>query len=402
MLAVWALLLAALSGGLERPKDQLTLRNGKVVHGHVLYEDERRVIVRVGTRPREYERAEVASLDSVGESMDRLLEQLDRVHENDPAALLELARFARDNRLPNEARLLAWCALAVEPDHEGAHDFLEHRKRNGRRHVRVGEQEFPADDLAKPRDWSRAWEFHTTHFDLRTDLALGEALGIALDLERTYRDLVDFLGPELVLHDVLERMPAEVHGDERSFPELLGSRRSYFVPEERRLYVNASKAYDRWTLVHEATHQILSCAALSDLTNKGVSLPGWLSEGLAEYMAANAVGERGRLHARPGGICTPHFRTHADAEDVYALSRVLTFGDDDFGSSSKEQLKYAQSYTLVHFLLHAEGERYRPGLMSYLRDCWNGKSSSGAFFDAVDAKERELQAAWDAYVRENV
>jgi Protein of unknown function (DUF1570) len=334
--------------------------------------------------------------------MDELLEQLDRIDESDAAALLDLARYARDNRLPNEAHVLAWCALAAAPEHAEAHDFLEHRKRNGRRHVRVGREEFPAEDISKPRDWNRAWEFRTTHFDLRSDLPLGEALGIALDLERAYRDLMDFLALELVLHEVIEPMPAQVHADERTFPEALGGRRSYFLPETRTLHVNAGKGYDRWTLVHEATHQILYCAAEGQRAGKGVSLPGWLDEGLAEYMAGNAQGARGRMHARPGGVCTPHFQTHAKADDPYAVGRVLNFSMDDFASSSNEALKYAQSYTFVHFLLHAEGERHRPALMDFLRSCWAGKSSSGTFYDAIDLKERELQAAWDAYVRENI
>lgn len=402
MLAGWLLLLAPIAGGFERPKDQLTLRNGKIVHGHVRYEDERRVIVRVGTREREYGRAEVASVESVSAAMDELLKKLDGVGEQDTAALLALARFARDNRLPNEANLLAWCAIAVEPGLDAAHEFLEHRKRNGRRLVRIGKEEFPADDLRKPRDWNHAWEFTTTHFELRTDLPLAEALGMALDLERLYRDLMGFLGPELVLHDVLEPMHADVHADEGSFPEALGGRRSYFLPETRTLHVNAGKGYDRWTLVHEATHQVLHCAALGERAGRGTSLPGWLDEGLAEYMAGNALGARGRLHARPGGICAPHFQAQAKDDDPYDVGQLLQFSVDDFASSSNEALKYAQSYTFVHFLLHAEGQRHRPALMDYLRECWVGKSSSSTLLKSMDLSERELQKAWDAYVLENL
>lgn len=402
MLAGLCLLLAAIQVGVERPKDLLTLRNGKVVHGHLLYADERRLIVRVGTRDREYERVDVASVESVSQALDEVLGQLDAVDESDAQALLELARYARDHRLPNEARLLAWCAIAAAPQDPEAHAFLEHRKRNGRLHARIGRDEFPVDDLAQPRHWNQAWQFATTHFELRTNLPLEEAVGIALDLERVYRDLMAFLGPELVLHDVLLPMPAEVHADEGSFPEALGGRRSYFLPDTRTLHLNAGKGYDRWTLVHEVTHQVLYCAAEGERAGKGVSLPGWLDEGLAEYMAGNAQGARGRVHARPGGVCTPHFRTHAEADDAYDVSRLLTFGMDDFSSSSNEALKYAQSYTFVHFLLHAEGERHRPALMDFMRQCWGGKSSSGALLDAVDLDKRALQEAWTGYVRDNL
>lgn len=398
------LTLAALlaPGGFDRPKDRIELRNGKVIQGHVLYRDERRTLALVGSREREFEHTELASVDSVVDSMDVLLDRLDRVDETDAEGLLDLARYARDNRLPRESELLAWCAIAADPELDAAHDLLEHRTRNGKRLVRVGKREYSLEDLRGEREWSDAWEFQTTHFELSTNLPLEEALGVALDLERVYRDLMEFLGPELLLRDVLVPMPAQVHADEASFPEALGGRRSYFSPELRTLFVNAGKGYDRWTLVHEATHQVMHCSAEGHLAGRGVDLPGWLEEGLAEYMAGNALGERGRVHAKPGGVCVPHFRTHAESRDPYDLSRLLTFGIDDFSSSSNERLKYAQSYTFVHFMLHAEGQRHRPALMDFLRSCWGGKGSSGTFMKAVDVRERDLQEAWDAYVRENV
>jgi hypothetical protein len=140
MLAGLCLLLASIQVGVERPKDQLTLINGKIVHGLLLYADERRLILRVGTRDREYERVEVASVESASQALDEVLTQLDAVDETDAKALLELARYARDHRLPNEGRLLAWCALAAAPQDPAAHEFLEHRKRNGRMHVRIGRE----------------------------------------------------------------------------------------------------------------------------------------------------------------------------------------------------------------------------------------------------------------------
>ncbi|HVS18721.1 MAG TPA: hypothetical protein VMT18_08990, partial [Planctomycetota bacterium] len=261
MLTCLALLAGLASGGGDRPKDRIELANGKVVHGHVLYEDEQRLIVQVGTREREFETHELVSVESVGRALDQLLGRLDRVDETDARGLLDLARFARDHRLPHEADLLAWCAIAAEPDLDEAHELLGHRVRNGRRRLRMGKDEFHVEDLREKRAWKDAWEFRTTHFELRTNLPLDDALGVALDLERVYRDLLDFLGPELTLRDVLLPMGAEVHADERAFPEALGGRRSYFLPETRTLYLNAGSGYDRWTLVHEVTHQVLFCTA---------------------------------------------------------------------------------------------------------------------------------------------
>jgi hypothetical protein len=40
--------------------------------------------------------------------------------------------------------------------------------------------------------------------------------------------------------------------------------------------------------------------------------------------------------------------------------------------------------------------------MEFMRQCWGGKSSSGALLDAVDLDKRALQEAWTGYVRDNL
>ena len=386
---------------LERPTDEVLLKDGKTLTGTVVYCDDERLVLVNGSRETRIARDQVESFRAVSVDLRTVLDELDRIQESDAEALLELARYCRDHNLPGESHVLAWGVLAADPQMDEAHELLGHRKRKQRWYVKVGRDEYPADEAARrTADFGDAWLFETTHYRVRTNLGLADAIGIALDLERIYRDVMDFLGPELELQDILEPMHAAVHADAPSFPEMFGGRRSYYYPTTRTLHVNAAQGFERWTLVHEAVHQILNATGDSRTRRRGLSIPGWLDEGLAEYIAAGAQGERGRIHARPGGIALGYFQMHRESDDPYEFSRVLTFGADDYVSTTKQALKYAQSYTLVHFLLHAENQRHRPAFMDYLRSCWDGKSSTTQLKKGLGLSPREVDELWMEYVRE--
>lgn len=391
--------LCALAG--ERPEDRVLLNDGREVRGHVVYEDDTRVIVRVGSREKELERGEVEGVDSVVRSLDVVLSRLERVTENDTASLLDLARYARDHKLPGESRLFAWAVLAFDPSDAGAHELLGHRLRGETWHVRTSGRSYRFEDLHELRTgWGHAWEFETTHYVVRTDLELPDAVRIALDLERTYRDLYKMLAPELTLRDVLVPLRAQVHAEEVAFPESAGNRRSYFYPLEETLFVNASGGYEPHALVHEAVHQFLWGTGQRQSSGVAV-LPSWVDEGLAEYYAAGISGVPGRLSVSAGAVFPHHFREHREAPKPYKLGRILALDVGDFSASSNLNLKYAQAYTLVHYLMHGGGPELRTGFFDYLRSCWKGKASSTHFKKAVGVKERELQERWTAYVADH-
>jgi hypothetical protein len=396
------LVLAAVSTVADgRPVDRVVLADGRELEGHVVYEDAERVILLEASREREIDRADVQSVDSVVRTLGELHERLDRVPEGNLAGRLELARFARARGLSGEAELLAWGVLALDPTNAEAHELLGHRLRGETWYVQDGNRRRRFADLAElRRDWGDAWELATTHYAVRTNLALRDAVRATLDLERTYRDVYAFLAPELGLLDVVRPLSARIHADEASFPETAGNRRSYFSRPEEALIVNASGGYDPAQLVHEGVHQFLW--ATGEGRRAGVAeVPPWLSEGLAEYAAAGIVGAPGRLSIVPGrGVLAHHFRRHAQADDPHSLSRVLAFGSSDFTGSSNVDLKYAQAYTLVHFLLDGQDGAHRDAFFDFLRSAWEGKASMTHFKSAIGVRERDLERAWTAHVEE--
>ena len=78
---------------------------------------------------------------------------------------------------------------------------------------------------------------------------------------------------------------------------------------------------------------------------------------------------------------------------------MLAFTESDFFTSSKADLKYAESYTLVQFCMHGDGGRHRERFVAFMRRTYLGQSSATQFKDAMGAGGRELEDAWLAYVR---
>jgi hypothetical protein len=153
-------------------------------------------------------------------------------------------------------------------------------------------------------------------------------------------------------------------------------------------------------LFHEATHQIVFAVTRFSFSGGG-TVPGWLGEGLAEYVSGGMHGPPGKRKFAEGLIILERFQVHAAAKSPYDLSRVLTFEADDFVASSKADLKYAQAYTLVQFCMEGEGGKYRKAFLEFLRGAWKGRASAGDFRKAMKISDREFEKTWIAHARAN-
>ncbi len=378
--------------------DVVELLDGTKIEGRVVFESEEKVVVRVGSREREIERGKVKSVESVARSLRMVLEQWDKVEGNDPVATLDLARFCKARGLAGEANVLAHRVLARAPENEEAHLLLGHEKRKDGWGVRDGKKKYLFAKLDEVRkDFGNAWEFETTHYRLTTNLSLASACDLALELELYYREFFARFGADLELFEVVKPMVCQVHADKGSFPEV-SNRIAYFDGEANVLFELAVSGYVLDVLLHEATHQILHNTTAETRAALG-EVPPWLDEGLAEYMSSLRVGAPGHPRFDEGQRHERHFASHREAKDPYDLGRILTLSSGDFFSSSKADLKYAQSYTLVHFCLHGEERAHRAGFHEFLRGAYRGKGSSSDFKSALKIKEREFEKAWTGYVK---
>jgi len=384
----------------EPAPDLVERKDGRSLEGIVVYEDDEQLVLRVKSVEKEVPQGEIASVRAALRELPKALEEIGKLGRTDVRSHLLVAADLEKRNLPLEARLAYWRVLLVDPDNEPANLALGHRKRQK---SWVSEHEghwWKLDELQRRRqaDFGDAWELSTTHYLVRTDLPLAQAIDCALDLERLFLGFYRAFGPGMQLRAVTERMTASIHATTSSYPQIGGGRGGYYVPSEGTLYLNAAGGLDRTTLVHEGTHQLVDYSARRMRPGKG-KIPGWLDEGLAQYMEAAMTGKPGELVIVPGRLDLRRFATHGGDEDPYGLNRVLNFQSDDFGASSKVHLKYAQSYTLVSFCLHGDAGAYRDGFFEFLKSAYAGKSSSTHFKKAIGVKERELEKAWAAYVK---
>lgn len=378
-------------------QDEVTLHSGKKLEGRVLFEDASRVVMLQGSREVELDALDVASVNSIENSLATVLEHLRIVPADNVSALLDLARVCDARGLPREAALVRMRVLLADPENVAAHEALDHRKRGADWTGPLDGKWFPWNELlARRRDWNAAWELETTHYRIRTNLALDAAIDAALDLERFYLFFFDTIGDRLGRRFVLDPMNAYVHGDSHSYIELAG-RAAWYDVDQRRLNVNGTTAFMRFALFHEAVHQLLDVSEKGSRSNDA-SLPAWLSEGLAEYLARCSFGPAGRAEFREGQLATMHVYLHARSPQPIGLTRFLALEYSDFLASEDAPLLYAQAYTLVHMCLHAEGGRYRQGFLDFLRLCFEGRGNPSTFRKHVATDADAFARDWAAYV----
>jgi hypothetical protein len=395
-------LLAVLSiaaPGDKRVPDVVELKDGTKVEGRVVFEDDASVVVRIGARDREIAKKDTSLVRSRTGELRGVLDRWNRETPTDATGMLELARACEQKDLIEEAQIFAWRALFLDPKNEAAHKLLGHKGRSGSWTVLDGTKTIPFANIGDVRkDWKEAWSFATTHYRLRTNLDLARATDMALELEGFYRLFFDAFGAGLKLYDVVDPMAAQVHADKASFPAMVSYRDAYFDTLTSTLIVNASGGLDRHMLFHEATHEILFNTAERTKGSRG-DIPAWLDEGLAEYMGWCMGGPDGHTAYTPGAVALGHFKIHAEAKQPFDLSRVLTFSNGDFMATSRSDLKYAEAYTLVHFLLNGDGGAHQKGFLEFLRSAYKGQSSTTHFRDMLGNRDRELEDAWIAYVK---
>ncbi|MCY2959352.1 MAG: DUF1570 domain-containing protein [Planctomycetota bacterium] len=385
------------SGG--RPPDLVVLVDGTRLEGRVVLEEAARVVLRVGTRDRVLERSEIQSVESRLAAWREAMERWRHLEKEDATKIADIATFATRLGLPEEARVFALRSIAADPENRVARDILGHERKEKDWTLREDGRRWNwTERVKKSADFRDAWELETTHWVVRSNLPLLEATNAILDLENVYAIWFDVIAPQVGAYHLDTPLQAQIHADASSYPELGGSR-GFYDRAGNILIVNATGGLDRSLLVHEAIHQLLSSTAVLARGGKGAIAP-WLDEGLAEYFRATTGGPPGRLAYDANAIDSRSMRAQVHAVETYKLSRILTFDSGEYLSTSRQDLKYAQSYNFVHFLMAADGGHFRERFFLFLRSAWNGQGSSTDLEAAIGAKVDAIEKAWVAWVRD--
>lgn len=378
------------------PQDKLVLEDGEVREGRVVFVGPSSVVLRESGKDREFERSQVSEIDWLRGRQTTLFERARALPEDSLQANLDLARFALANQLPGEARAFFWRVLFLDPENVEAHEGLRHEQRGGHWKIKHDRKKYDFADFSEVvREWKHAFELETTHYQLKTNLPLNEAVQVALDLERLYLAFYAAFGDDLALFECTAPMSVSIHADSKSFPESLGGGRAYFSQLPNVLFVDASLGLLRYELAHELTHQLLYTATELESKRSG-ALPAWLDEGFAEYVAASTVAAPEPIALELGFPNRQHFGSHGSASKPLSLSRTLGLQTPDFTAHTRASEMYAQSYTLVHWCLHADGGAHREDFFAYLRGAFEGRSSPTRFKKDMQLP-RDFEERWQAY-----
>lgn len=427
--------LVASALGDDRIPDRIELNSGAKLEGRIVYEDASKLLLLTGSGEKSYDKKTVKTSRSRARLHGDLFERWLSLDAEAIGPILDLARAAKQTDLLEDAACFASHVILLDPANEDAHRLLGHRKRGSTWDLEFRKDRWVSFEKILPSrpDWDDGSDLSSAHYIVRTNLSLRAAVDAALDLECFYRAFFELFGAELELREVVDPMTVEIHGDKRSFPAIATGRTAYTDAVRNWVELDASASAGSagtagtsassgsegasgssgssssapagsapeplaHELFHEATHQLV--AAVTRFSHSGAgTVPGWLGEGLAEYMAGGISGPPGQRKFIDGSLLLGHFAVHASAKSPYDLSRVLTFEADDFVASSKSDLKYAQAYTLVQFCMDGEGGKYRKGFLDFLRAVWRGKAASADFRKAMKMSEGAFEKAWVAHVR---
>lgn len=383
----------------ERPLDRVVLNDGTKLEGRVVQEDGTQLVLRIGSKERVIERADVASATTRLSAWREALDRWEKLDKEDATKIADIGLFAGRLGLPEEARVFALRALAVDPDNRAARELLGHERKDKGWYMREDNRRyFWPERVKKSTDFGNGWKLETTHWSLRTNMPLLDATNAILDLENLYAIFFRELAPVVDARHLDTPLLAQIHADAGSYPEIAGGR-GFYDRDGRMLVINAEGGMDRGLMIHEAIHQLLAETAVHSRGGRGEISP-WLDEGLADYFRATTAGAPGRLAFDAGRVDTISMRKQVHSNDTYKLSRVLTFDSGEYLSTSRQDLKYAQSYSFVHFLIDGDGGSYRRGFDQFLRSAWKGQGSSTDLESALGAKVDVLEKAWKSWVKD--
>jgi hypothetical protein len=241
-----------------------------------------------------------------------------------------------------------------------------------------------AGAAAAPQAWSVA---RSPHFEIYATGSPSRASGAAAMFEDAYAFFTSYLAlPPST------RPPLRVivfSGEKEWAPYRTNeSGSAFYQPARDRDYI-VMKDFDADSfpvVAHEYAHAALG--------RKGLDLPPWMSEGLAEFFSSVAIiGGKAKLGGSPNG--RPVALRPAGLMAVQALLDVRR-DSPEYNTSDHAGLFYAESWALTHMLL--VDERYKDGAPRLIAAVQSGVKSADAIKQIYGKTPGELERDLRAYV----
>ncbi len=255
-----------------------------------------------------------------------------------------------------------------------------------------------------PRNMGAKFEKEFPHYVVMTDMSPDKTLLYGTRLEAAYKFYAETFKDSFTEESKRPKPRVAIFNTREAYltyGELTLSNRQewtlgYFHPmyKELLLFEDADLEATLQTLYHEAFHQFMALMI--------PRAPFWYNEGIAEFMGGikvevaksqSKIVERARiLDGRLKGL---------------KMSLNFAFKFEDLMMQTPAQFysgpvsfKYAQAWSMLHFLYEASGGKHRPRIETYFKKLKDGGTPREAFDAAFgDGQIAELQKEWLEYVK---
>jgi hypothetical protein len=390
-------------GGEDPPPDTIQLTKGKPIQGIVLRSDENGVWLAQKSRIKHFELTEVVSMSGPRVIYPEYLDKMRAEFREPPDAERSTAmgNWCRENGLLRDADIYFWRALLDDTNYGPAHEALGHRKNRGIYQIPVkgkGKMDFQELREYHGSHFQDGWQITTAHFDIQASCDLPDILNACADLEQMYQAYFQAFQSIVGFWEIRDPMRVQIYPTRDDMPPLSGTIGAYFKNDTRTLYCYFKDGVAEG-LMHESVHAITH-GSIREFARNDPAVPGWFWEGTANYFAKGMSGNPGDRTFIPNRPHMEFFETQREHDNPDSIQRVMNYQSSDFMASTGQKLKYAESYTLMYYLLNSDDPEMLEKCHTFIASVYERKGSSTHFKKIMGIRKwDDFQDDWWDYIQ---
>ncbi|MCI0342417.1 MAG: hypothetical protein L0216_14960 [Planctomycetales bacterium] len=270
--------------------------------------------------------------------------------------------------------------------------------------------------------WPDAWGFETRNYQLVSNAHHSMVFKFAEECENLYEGLRVFCGKDIPLRPTRgkERLVVWLFKDEPSFHVVLQTNgisrpqapglAGFFGSYGRAYFFYSPRLYEGGltdpfrslveTFYHEGTHQMLDLQWSGERKgNMAKYKSAWILEGIANYMETMevSVDSKGKRNFKFGFHGYDGFEArNGHMYGAYRMAKkgkmnaLLPFTTADYGGYQAFPGQYPQAFGLAHYLLHAEGGKWRGVFFQYVKEQYSLGGSMKFLWEYLGKTEKQV------------
>lgn len=228
-------------------------------------------------------------------------------------------------------------------------------------------------------------KYYVIHSDLDADAVREAALRITAMAEEYQSRTKGFAGA------ITRKMPFFLFRkpeDYRAAGGLLNSVGVFDPNSERLMAIAGEETSDEtWRVVqHEGFHQFAHFVI-------GGRLPIWVNEGIAEYFGHGIFTGDGYVMGAIPPDRLKRIQAWIRGGNTVSVQQMMSLRHETW-NVQMSIVNYDQAWSMVHFLAHADNQRYQPAFNQFLRDVSRGNPWENAWNGAFGRGVREFEQKW--------